>query len=56
MELGGSAVLEAVSCLLPGDLPEVEGWSPIRIRGPRCELPPVGPGEAKRPEMVAGPL
>lgn len=38
------------------DLPEVQGWSPIRIIGPGCQLSPVGPGEAKRPEMAAGPL
>ena len=38
------------------DLPEVQGWSPIRIIGPGCQLFPVGPGEAKRPEMAAGPL
>lgn len=45
--------------MFPGgsvDLPEVQGWSPIRIIGPGCQLSPVGPGEAKRPEMAAGPL
>lgn len=45
--------------MFPGgsvDLPEVQGWSPIRIIGPGCQLVPVGPGEAKRPEMAAGPL
>lgn len=45
--------------MFPGgsvDLPEVQGWSPIRIIGPGRQLSVVGPSEAERPEMAPGPL
>lgn len=37
------------------DLPDVQGWSSIRVIGPGCQLSLEDPREAKRPEMAASP-